>query len=183
LKSILKVSPELINSGDKKFGWTALHEASWKGHEDIVEVLLGAGASVGTQNGYQSTALHVASEYGHPEVVKRLLRWGADPNVTDLWGRIPLHKAASEGHAQIVHILLARGSNGLITDEEGNTAVEVARIKGQQDVIHVFQLWSRLVTALRKALERKRGVELRKMREEGMEGPKLRLIVEKSPGC
>lgn len=64
-----------------QFGNTALHEAAWNGHSDIVKVLLNAFCFVDSINNSGFTPLHLASQNGHGKVVKTLLKWRADPSL------------------------------------------------------------------------------------------------------
>ncbi|KAF2174534.1 hypothetical protein K469DRAFT_506722, partial [Zopfia rhizophila CBS 207.26] len=53
------------------------------GHEEIVRVLLKAGAEVNAQGGYYGNALQAASYRGHEEIVRVLLKAGAEVNTED----------------------------------------------------------------------------------------------------
>jgi len=57
---------------------TALQAASYRGHDKIVELLLGKGADVNAQGGRFGTALQAASDRGHDKIVELLLGKGAD---------------------------------------------------------------------------------------------------------
>ena len=90
---------------DEFFGYTPLHCAAAKGHKEIVEILLRAGADKDKQDMSGSTPLHGSAFYGHKEVVEILLRAGADKDKQDKYGRTPLHWAAESGHKEIVELL------------------------------------------------------------------------------
>lgn len=59
-------------------GTTTLMWASRKGHEDVVEQLLEAGANINAKNDDGMTALMMAKRGGHEKIVGRLLEAGAD---------------------------------------------------------------------------------------------------------
>lgn len=72
-------------------GMTALMQAALYGHEEMVAVLLAAGAKVNLQEpvaGY--SALILASAHGYGGIVRRLLKAGAD-----------LHALTDEGHSAL----------------------------------------------------------------------------------
>mmetsp|Transcript_105152 Transcript_105152/g.206253 ORF Transcript_105152/g.206253 Transcript_105152/m.206253 type:complete len:84 (+) Transcript_105152:2647-2898(+) len=61
--------------------------ASQKNHEDLVQVLLDAGADVNVKGEEGWTALITATSFGHSAIVQLLLEAGADVNVQDWTGR------------------------------------------------------------------------------------------------
>ena len=68
------------NASDAQ-GVSALEYASWKGHTEIVRILLDAGADVAHVDLFGMTAIHKAVGYRHHKVVKILIDdGGADPN-------------------------------------------------------------------------------------------------------
>lgn len=66
-----------------------MHLAAARGHTEIVDRLLAAGADVNAkdQDGY--TALHFGAMYNHTAVVKQLLAAGAAPDEQDRDGDTP----------------------------------------------------------------------------------------------
>ena len=65
-------------------GQTALMLAVSHGRQDMVRMLLEAGADVNCQDEDGSTALMCASEHGHADIVKLLLAHpDCDPTLTD----------------------------------------------------------------------------------------------------
>jgi ankyrin repeat protein len=55
----------------------ALQAASYKGHGEVVRMLLDASAHVNAETRYFGTALQAASLHGHVDVVRMLLDAGA----------------------------------------------------------------------------------------------------------
>jgi ankyrin repeat protein len=93
-------------------GMTALHWAAERSDEQMVEMLLYAGAKVDviTRIG-QYTPLHLASRTGNAPVASRLLDMGADVGaVTSPAGTTPLHLAAASGYLEILDLLIGKGA-------------------------------------------------------------------------
>ena len=59
--------------------WTALHYATFAGHGELVEDLLGAGADVNARSTNGSTIVMMAAREGHATLAERLLAAGANP--------------------------------------------------------------------------------------------------------
>jgi ankyrin repeat protein len=92
VKQLLTLDTELTNARDKD-GSTPLHCASWKGHVQVVKLLLDAGADINakSQNDhYGDTPLHAASHGNQKDVVKVLIERGADLSSRNKIGRTPL---------------------------------------------------------------------------------------------
>lgn len=110
---------------------TALHIAVEVGNYEVVECLLGHGASVdGVAGESKETPLHAACRLGEVQGEKcaqMLLKSGADPDYGMLHGNTPLHVAASQpGAWPILRLLLENGADVGKENEEGNTALQVA---------------------------------------------------------
>jgi len=87
---------------------TALYQAIIAGHEDIVKLLLDAGAET---NGSSSChPLHVACERGNTEIVTLLLQHGVNVNAVSDKGDTALHSACESGQFKMVQILLEAGA-------------------------------------------------------------------------
>ena len=98
-------------------GMTALHWAAHHDDDELVDVLLYAGARVdsGTRIGHY-TPLHLAARAAGTTVVEMLLDAGSDPNAaTTNSGAAPLHLAAATGDPGVVATLADAGAdvNGL----------------------------------------------------------------------
>lgn len=69
-----------------------------EGHDEVVALLLAAGADAGCQLEDGSTPLYISAQKGHARVLKRLLDAGAKSDVVrDADGATPLHVAALGG--------------------------------------------------------------------------------------
>ena len=110
LRTLLESNSALIGVRDSD-GSTALHCATWKGHEEAVAFLLAAGAEIQAHNDndhWGTTALHAAAHANHVKIAQRLIDAGADVNAKDREGRTPLfhttfHKANATAKVLLKH--------------------------------------------------------------------------------
>ncbi|KAI3706592.1 hypothetical protein L6452_24448 [Arctium lappa] len=98
-----------INAKDQH-GWTVLHRASFKGHVEVVQILMRNGADIDIdardEDGY--TALHCAVESGHVDVLELLVKRGADIEARTNKGATAMQIAESLNYTGITRVL-ARG--------------------------------------------------------------------------
>ena len=109
IKCLIEAGADVNAKGAKgEFGAgdTALmHASQGKGHKEIVEMLINAGADVNVRDKFGGTALMIASQNGHVETVEMLIEKGADVNARDFLGNTALVYATEEGHKEIIKIL------------------------------------------------------------------------------
>ena len=92
--------------------WMSLvHVAAYRGHKDIVKLLLEQDkydhAFLNKQDGNHNTALHLAAMEGHAEVVRILLDAGFDPQQKGFNGKLPVGFAYQGSHKDVVGMLEA----------------------------------------------------------------------------
>ena len=100
IKELLAADAGLTDARDTD-GSTPLHCATWKGHPDVVALLLNAGADVNAQNNndhWGTTPLHAAAHANQVAIAHMLISHGANLNAQDMNGKTPLfhttfHKA------------------------------------------------------------------------------------------
>jgi ankyrin repeat protein len=92
-------------------GSTALHWAVQQDAVDLVNLLIGSGASVKATNRYGVAPLSLACTNGNFAIVERLLAAGADPDTTLPGGETALMTAARTGKPEVLKVLLAYGAN------------------------------------------------------------------------
>lgn len=92
-KLLLSGDAGLIEACDSD-GSTALHCATWKGHQAMVAFLLSAGADVNSHNRndhWGTTPLHAAAHANQAQIAEMLIEQGADVNAQDMNGKTPMH--------------------------------------------------------------------------------------------
>jgi ankyrin repeat protein len=100
VRELLKTDSGLVNSLDSDAS-TPLHCATWKGHLEVVRLLLDAGANVNAHNEndhWGTTPLHAAAHANQAAIAQLLIDRGAEINALDRSGKTPLfhttfHKA------------------------------------------------------------------------------------------
>ena len=124
-------------------GSTPLHGAAEGGHEEIVELLIVAGADLHARTvpmlgGGGWTPLHSAARQGHREIVELLIANGTDVNSRDSTGKSSLHDAALEGHKEIVELLIIKGAD--LNAESGyyGTPLHVAAGIGHKEIVELL---------------------------------------------
>jgi len=142
LKRGANVDYEFQNQDD---AFTALYVASQNGHNEVVKMLLRAGANperVGARNGW--TPLFVACVKGHAETVRLLLEHAVDLNCpSPKTGASTIMVASNEGHVEVVELLLAAAAS---TDKEirappqksPHTALQLACEAGHVRVVEIM---------------------------------------------
>jgi ankyrin repeat protein len=149
----------LLSSQRLASGESPLMSALYRGHHDIVELLIGSGAEIdvfaaaatgrvddlrraGTQEtvgGYSYdgwTPLHLAAFFGRLDAARLLIERGADVHAVSRNGmtNTPLHAAAAGRHADVALLLLDHGANGSATDAGGYTPRQIA-LQNQLDEV------------------------------------------------
>ena len=108
LRVLLENDPNLLAARDSD-GSTALHCATWKGHQAVVKLLLEAGADVNAHN------------------------------QNDHWGTTPLHAAAHANQAAIARILIENGANVNARDQEARTPLDHTKFHKAKAAAKVLQ--------------------------------------------
>ena len=140
LSSCLSYPEADVNAQGGRHG-TALCAASAGVHEQVVQMLIGAGAEVDARRGTYSdaSALELASRDGHEKVVQILVEAGAAVNAQG--GRLTALQAASDGcYEKIVQILLEAGAD--VSARKGErTALQRASQHGSEQIVQMLLDW------------------------------------------
>jgi len=98
---------------------TALDEAAYHGHKDVVVLLLEHGADLSGRDNDGRTPLHYAAKTGRTEVTSLLIAHGAEVSAASNYGSTPLQYASQNGHTAVVLLLLEKGADLSSKDCDG----------------------------------------------------------------
>ncbi|XP_067396396.1 ankyrin repeat domain-containing protein 23 isoform X6 [Emydura macquarii macquarii] len=133
-----------------KFRCTALHWACLRGHADVVEKLLQAGATLEPRDmgltppcsaQLEATPLVWACRGGHLQILKRLLEQGAKICRRDKLRSTALHVAVRTGHSDCAEHLIACGAELNAQDKEGDTPMHDAVRLGRFAAVKTLLLY------------------------------------------
>lgn len=138
---------------------TPLMVAVRKGNQEMVEILLRAGADPLTRNSERKNVLHLAVENGNIAMVKILSvnkqlimsTWNRyeDDNSSDYY--TPLHISASKGYKEVCNVLLEAGADPLATTGRGETTLHTAVISRKKDIVCFLSANKQLINIKDKA--------------------------------
>ncbi|HCU22669.1 MAG TPA: hypothetical protein DF698_07285, partial [Candidatus Atribacteria bacterium] len=168
-----------INCQDEELGWTPLMSAMLnESGQEIVTLLVEAGAQVNLANWQGMTALMVAADTGDEDLVSYLLEHGAKLYINDVeseYGFSPLIWAAknNENHgAEIIQTLINQGADVRLKDKNGFTALFwAAMMNSNESVIHsliqngadINQIGPKNVTPLMGAISMNSNINITKL--------------------
>jgi len=122
-------------------GFQALGLACFFNKEQVVEVLLNAGARVNdaSRNFQQVTPLHSAAAADNSRLCRLLIDHGANVNARQQGGFTPLHSAAQNGNLKMMQLFLSRGAEVNARTSQGITPLSFAKESKKEDVIRLLQ--------------------------------------------
>ncbi|XP_056872434.1 ankyrin repeat domain-containing protein 6b [Takifugu flavidus] len=135
---------QLINKGAKvavtKYGRSPLHLAAYKGHTEVVGILLKAGCDLDIQDDGDQTALHRAAMVGNSDIIRALVREGCALERQDKNGNTALHEASWHGFSRSVRLLVKAGANVHAKTKVGHTALHLSCQNGHVQTSKVLLL-------------------------------------------
>jgi ankyrin repeat protein len=155
-----------IDQGDNE-GTTALMMASHLGFDDIMNDLIGAGASIRSRDLAGMTPLVLAAEGDQPEAIDILVREGVLIDEQNLEGRTALMLAALNDKIKATKVLLEKGANPFVEDNHGYTAIAFT---GSEEIMQLLNDTMNAVSRANLAAHIENQEEARqKIAEEGQE--------------
>lgn len=144
-----KVKDFLARGADMKArdkdGWTVLHHAALGGdHDDVMRMLIHAGADVNARTSGNETPLMISASKGKVEEVRELIEGGADVNAANNVGETALIRVANRGHSEeeaqaLAELLLRAGANVSARDSLGQTAIQLAKESNRPRVVKLLK--------------------------------------------
>ncbi len=101
-QALLAAGADVNARSANAFAVLPIHSAVAGGHDDVVAVLVDAGADVNARQRHGWTPLHGAAQNGSLASVERLLAAGADPAARNDDGTTAIDLARAAGHTAIV---------------------------------------------------------------------------------
>ena len=147
----MKASPLLEQPAKYEHGFGPLCLAVWHGHENIVKLLLEAGAKTEATNNFGDTPLILAAgrcDQGGPDreaIVRVLLEAGAKVEAKNRDRDTALMWAAFVGNEAVVRMLLKKGAIKTAKSKDGKNAEGCARENGHK---HLYPLLATGVSPL-----------------------------------
>jgi Ankyrin repeats (3 copies)/Ankyrin repeats (many copies) len=137
VKRFIAENPEHVNAkGGREM--TPMHAAASGGHTNILRLLRGHGADVGSRNQYGETPLHAASWSGKVEAGRCLLDLGADINARNEDDWTPLFHAVFHGYMEFAQMLLKRGAVIDARSGFGSTPLHAAVRRGDVQAVRLL---------------------------------------------
>ncbi|KAK1984922.1 LOW QUALITY PROTEIN: pfs domain-containing protein [Colletotrichum cereale] len=116
----------------------ALQAASYRGHKEVVQLLLDKGANIQAQGGHLGNALQAASFGGHRAIVQILLSKGADIQAQGGHYINALHAASYQGQKEVVQLLLDKGANLQAQGGHLGNALQAASFRGHREIVQML---------------------------------------------
>ncbi|XP_077297373.1 uncharacterized protein LOC143919064 [Arctopsyche grandis] len=140
--SIIKflVEKEIDPNIADKFGYTPLHEVSYKGciSTHKVKLLIKLGANPNAMSKSNCTPLCSASTRNNIEAATVLINEGAEINIRNKVGRSALHFASSKCHRNIIELLLKNGAEVNVFDFKGRTPLHHLSRNGRFEHVKIL---------------------------------------------
>jgi ankyrin repeat protein len=116
-----------------------LDDAALRGLNEVVGVLLDAGADPNHRDAIGATAFASALNKGHAEVAIRLLKRGLKVDLADRNGWTHLHWAVACGYPEVVRATLKAGADVNCKSDKGKTPLDLAVERERSDIEQILR--------------------------------------------
>jgi ankyrin repeat protein len=136
IRKLIQHEVPLNQANDK--GYTALHLAVLCGRDEVVELLLNAGANPNTQEKLEKRSpIFDAARLDHHLIASILLNNKANPEVPNAYGNTPIICAAKEGHIPLVYLLARKGAKVDVLSDDKQGVIACMRNKTEEIALFV----------------------------------------------
>jgi hypothetical protein len=129
-----------VNLRDSRTNTTALEHAVRNANREMVQLLLGAGATVDLKNSSGETVLMMLDADATSDLMWDLINAGAQVNLKDDAGNTALMAAAVANNLEALKSLIDAGAEVNIKNNEGRTALLLAASEGNVNVVRTLIL-------------------------------------------
>lgn len=129
-----------VNQADTN-GDSPMIMAAYEGHDEILKVLLEAGADVTALDpGMKATALHAAAYAGRTGAAHLLIAHKVEINRQGPYnGYTALHDAIWQGHLDTARVIIEAGADLTIKSNSGQTPIEFARTRKLDSLVTLME--------------------------------------------
>ncbi len=138
-KTIEELARAAVNETDERTPvmGTALMSAAMRGHLEVAERLLEAGADINAVDARGASILMLAAMGGGNDVARMLLAAGADLDARTDDGSTALFFAAARLDEKIVRLMIDMGAGAAVVNQSGQTPLMAACLFGRRDGVIV----------------------------------------------
>lgn len=140
IKSVKNIT-SIIEAITYKHLYTPLHLAAYKGHSNIVNILLDYKADIYKRDAIQNTAFMLATMQGHVVVMRRIVEYEEvtygkiSIETKDNLENTPFMLAVNNGHIDAMHFLMGKNCEINIINKQLQTPLIRAAMKGFKDIV------------------------------------------------
>src|SRR6266404_310812 len=128
-----------VDVNERRCGYTALMEAVWNGHLDVVDLLVRHGANLEATDDGGNTVLIWAARQGRENVVACLIQKGAALNSRNAAGDTAMICTMRNGFPAIARVLLDAGADINLENKEGETVLLAGGRRGYGEMVELFK--------------------------------------------